>query len=103
VRKLLYLLKAAGELHRPQLDRARIFLLLAVLNEVGAVVRRLAGILQADNLAGYPARLCQVFPNQRPPKWGDYANCFRPMAWREGRCPAITNALPDFLAISISR
>jgi hypothetical protein len=26
-------------------------------SEVGAVVRRLAGILQADNLAGYPTRV----------------------------------------------
>jgi hypothetical protein len=49
-----------------------------VLNEVGAVVKRLAGILQADNLSPSGDRLRHLFPNQRPirgrqprPKWGE--------------------------------
>jgi hypothetical protein len=37
----------------------------AVLNEVSAVVRRLAGVLQADNLVALATRLRQLFPNQR--------------------------------------
>ena len=32
----------------------------AVLNEVGAVVRRLAGVLQADNLAPLGAKRCSL-------------------------------------------